>query len=230
MLAPGRSEAPLAAASARRRRKSRRSKLLVDGRGRVEEQRDQVLDLLLGERAGEAQARHLRARAIRLGVVDLAVDVALHVLAGAALLAEAEQARSDGAVGELRGREPVAVVAAAAGRLARLVGPLHAAAVLRQALAALPVAHQPALREGDGLHLLGLYGFRHVGRRMVVRLGADLLQAILHDAVHAGLAARMEVALQDFLNSRSSRVPRGGNGPKHEKSKETRHLLLPGPR
>src|SRR3954469_1687577 len=155
MLAPGRSEAPLAAASARRRRKSRRSKLLVDGRGRVEQQRDQVLDLLLGERAGEAEARHLRARAVRLGVIDLAVDVALHVVARAALLAKAEQARADGAVGKLGGREAVAVVAAAAGGLARLVGPLHAAAVLREALAAFPVAHQSALRERDRLHLLG---------------------------------------------------------------------------
>src|SRR5690606_4485432 len=116
-----------------------------------EEQRDEVLDLLLGERAGVAEARHLRAGVVRLGVVDLAVDVALHVRPVAALLAEAEQARADGAVRALLRGELVAVVAAAAAG-ARLVAPHAAAAALRHALGALPVAHQAPRREDDGLH------------------------------------------------------------------------------
>src|SRR5260221_5835819 len=97
--AEGFSEAPAAAASARCLRNSRRSKLLVYGRSRIEQQPDQVLDLLLGERAGISQARHLRAGAVGLGVVDLAVGVLLDLGPAAAQLAEAQQAWADRAVG-----------------------------------------------------------------------------------------------------------------------------------
>src|SRR5579859_5405007 len=82
--------APAARAAARTRRNARRCKLLVDRRGRVEQQADEVLDLLRRQRA-RAEARHLRAEVVCLGVIDLAVDVALGVGVGAALFSEAAQ-------------------------------------------------------------------------------------------------------------------------------------------
>src|SRR6185503_5509189 len=121
---------------------------------RIEQQADQVLDLLGSEGAGVAEARHVRAQVVRLGVIDLAVHVALHFRAVAALRAEAEQAWADRAVRRFLGRELVAVIAAAAVRRPGRVGPLHAAAALRDALAVLPVADQAALRIGDGLQLV----------------------------------------------------------------------------
>src|SRR6185503_11670092 len=117
--------------------------LLVDRRGGVEQQRGQVPDLLLGERARVAEARHLRAGVVGLRVPDLAVHVALGLRRVAARLAEAREARADGAVRLFLRRDLVAVVAAAA-RLAGLVAPGHAAAALRDALPALPVAEQAA--------------------------------------------------------------------------------------
>src|SRR5207249_8228231 len=51
------------------------AKLPVHRRVGVEKQRDEVLDLLLGQRAGKPEPRHLRAEVVRLGVIDLAVDV-----------------------------------------------------------------------------------------------------------------------------------------------------------
>src|SRR5216684_8229352 len=136
------------------------AKLLIHRRVGVEKQRDEILDLLLGQRAGKPEPRHLRAEVIRLGVIDLAVDVTLDLLAVAAQLAELPQARAEGAEGRLLRRKLVAVVAAAAGCVARLVGPLQAAAVLRDALAALPVAHQAAAWKDDALHLVRLERLR----------------------------------------------------------------------
>src|SRR5688572_31693154 len=92
----------------------------------MEQQGDEILDVLLGERARVAKARHLRAGVVRLGVVDLAVDILLHLRTVTTLFAEAEQARPDGPVRGLLRRDLVAVVAAAAG-LSGLVAP-HAAA------------------------------------------------------------------------------------------------------
>src|SRR4029077_4810247 len=100
------------------------------------------------------------------------VHVFLDLRAVAAYGTEAVQARPDGAERGLLGRELVAVVAAAAEGGARLVGPLQTAAVLRDALAILPVADQVALREGDGLHLVGFELLRKLGGRPVVALGA----------------------------------------------------------
>src|SRR5438477_269482 len=116
-------------AGARRRRECEEPEefaalqLLVDRRGGVEQKRHEILDLLRRQRSRGAEARHLRAQVVRLGVIDLAVDVALHFGARAANLAEATQARADRAVRELARRELVAVVAAAARGLARLVVP-----------------------------------------------------------------------------------------------------------
>src|SRR5436190_17592599 len=76
--------APPARATARTRRNARRCKLLVDRRGRVEQQADEVLDLLRRQRAGGAKARHLRAEVVSLGVIDLAVGIALDLGIGAA--------------------------------------------------------------------------------------------------------------------------------------------------
>src|ERR687884_1492473 len=120
----------------------RRTRTAGDGRGGVEQQRDQVLDLLRRERAGRPEARHLRADVVRLGVVDFPVHVALHLGARATRLAESAQARADGAVRELLGRELVTVVAAAAGGIAGLVVPGEAAPALRDRLAALPIAEE----------------------------------------------------------------------------------------
>src|SRR5207244_9741714 len=131
-----------AAATARSRKKARRCNLLVHRRGRIEQQPDQILDLLGRERAGEPEPRHLRAEVVGLRVVDLAVDVALHLGARAARFSETAQARPDRAVRKLLRRELVAVVAAAAAGLAGLVGPGQAAPALRERLAALPVVDQ----------------------------------------------------------------------------------------
>src|SRR5579863_783790 len=89
--------------------------LFVDRRFRIEQQRHQVLDLLLREGSGVTQPRHLRAQVVGLGVVDLAVGVFLDLGAVAAQFAEAKQAGTDGAVGRFLRRQLVAVVAAAAG-------------------------------------------------------------------------------------------------------------------
>src|SRR5262249_2710539 len=73
--------ADAATASASRNSRSDRdiSGSLVDRRGRIEQERDQVLDLLLGQDAVVAEARHLRACGAGLRVVDLPEDVALHL-------------------------------------------------------------------------------------------------------------------------------------------------------
>jgi hypothetical protein len=177
-----------------------------------------------------AEARHLRAGVVGLRVVDLAVDVPLHFLRVAAQLAEAEQARSQRAEGRLGRRELVAVVAAAAGGRARAVAPHEAATVLRDRFAALPVAEQAALGEGDRLHLVRLELLRDRRRRPVARLGAEALQAVLRDAVHGRLAARLEVTLQDALYVESARLGDGAERNEGEEERELLHRLVPGPR
>src|SRR5260221_13084561 len=121
------------------RREARRASL-IDGRLRIHQQGDDVLDLLLGEDAVVPEARHVRARRERVRVVDLAVRVLLQVRREAADLAEVVEARTDGAVGELGPRELVARVAVAAGRNRRIVAVLLADAGLGDLLALLPVA------------------------------------------------------------------------------------------
>src|SRR5204862_7715277 len=104
-------------------------------------------------------------------VVDAAEGIALDVRAVAAQLAEAAQARAERAVRCLLRRELVAVVAAAAASGAGRVGPLQAAAVLRDRLAALPVAKQAPGRKPYRRELLGLELLRDLfGRRAVVEV------------------------------------------------------------
>src|SRR5689334_16479362 len=85
--------------------------LLVHRRCGIEQQADQVPDLLGGQRAGIAEARHRRAQVEGLGIEDFAVDVALRLRAVAAKLAEIAQAGADRAVGGFARCELVTVVA-----------------------------------------------------------------------------------------------------------------------
>ena len=88
----------------------------------------------------------LRARVEGLGVVDLAVGVALRVRAVTAELAEPVEARPDRAEGHFLRRELVTGVAVGADRAPRIVGELLAASFLRDLLAVLPVAQQLSVR------------------------------------------------------------------------------------
>ena len=97
-------------------------------------------DLLLGQDAVVAEARHVRAGAVGLRVPHLAPGVAAHVVGVAADLAEVVERRADGAEADLLLRELVAGVAVGADRPLRVVGELEAGAALRDLLAALPVA------------------------------------------------------------------------------------------
>src|SRR4029077_21029297 len=119
---------------------------------------------------------------------------------------EAGEARPDRAERDLLRRELVAVVAAPAGWRAGCVVPLHAAAVLRYALAVLPVADQAPLGKGDGLHLVGFEPLGELGGRAVRGFGAHALYAVLHHALHARLAARAKVALHELLHVFRRRV------------------------
>ena len=85
--------------------------LLVHRRLRVEQQRGHMLDLLFGEDAVVAEARHAGAGGVGLRVVDLAVGVFLDRLRGAAQLAVADQRRADGAEGDFLRADLVAGVA-----------------------------------------------------------------------------------------------------------------------
>src|SRR5690606_39499901 len=88
----------------------------------------------------------------------------------AADLAEAPEARADGAGRLALGRDDVAVVAAATGGLLRILVPLHAAAAPGDLGAFLPVAEQLAVgRPDDGLHLVALEHLGEAGGRAVVR-------------------------------------------------------------
>src|SRR2546426_11130481 len=84
---------------------------LIDRRCRIEQERGDVLDLLLGENTLVAESRHVRARRERLGVVDLAEGIALHVNAIAAQLPVLIEARSDRTERDLAFRQLVAGVA-----------------------------------------------------------------------------------------------------------------------
>src|SRR5471030_3158713 len=116
------------------RRFTRRRASLVDRRVRVEQQRNQVFDLLFGERSGMAEAGHVRTQVECLGVVDFAVHVLLHLRAVAAGLAELAQAVPNVAEGSLVRPDLVAVVATAAIVTGAAVVPGHAAPVLRDAI------------------------------------------------------------------------------------------------
>src|SRR5260221_128359 len=126
----------------------------VDWRVGVEQEGHEVRDLLLGQDAVVAEARHVGAGRERLGIVDLAIGVLLDRLARATLLAELVEARTDGAERQLLLRELVAVVAASARRPGRGVGELPAHAAFRHSLFLAPVAHGlSGARVADGLLL-----------------------------------------------------------------------------
>ena len=114
--------------------------LLIHRRLRIHQQRDDVLDLLLVQDAVVSEARHVRARRVRLRVVDLAPGVLLDLGRKAAQLREVVQRRPDRAVADLGLAELVARVAIRADRRVLRVRPLEAGAALRDLLAALPVA------------------------------------------------------------------------------------------
>src|SRR5438270_5081800 len=107
---------PTAQAAASASRNSRRVTSLIDRRLRIRQQGHDILDLLLGEDALVAEARHVRARGERLRVVDLAVRVTARLVGVAAQLAELIERRADGAVRELLAREPVTRIAVGANR------------------------------------------------------------------------------------------------------------------
>jgi hypothetical protein len=120
----------------------------------------------------------------------------------------------------------MAVVAAAFPGRARLVRPREPAAALRDALAALPAAHQGSRGKGDGPHLVGFQRLRDLGRRPIVRFVAHALHRVRDHPVHGGLAACLEIPLQDFVDF--PRV-RGARGEKEE-GETGFHRLVPGPR
>src|SRR5258706_10506893 len=68
---------------------------------RIHQQRDDVLDLLLGQDLLLAEARHVRARRERGRIVDLAVGVLLHLRRETAKLAEVVERRAAGAQTEV---------------------------------------------------------------------------------------------------------------------------------
>src|SRR5258706_9249047 len=98
---------------------------------RIHQQRDDVLDLLLGQDLLLAEARHVRARRERGRVVDLAVGVLLHLRREAAQLAEVVERRSDGAERELRLPELVARVAIRARGNGGVLAVIHPRSPLR---------------------------------------------------------------------------------------------------
>ena len=129
--------------------------LPVDGRLRVEQQRHQVANLLFAQDARVAEARHVRACLVGLGVPQLAPGVVNDGFAvgrsrvtDAAQLAVVVQAGADRAVGQLGLADLVAVVAAAAIGIVCLVGPGQAPAVLGNSFAFNPVAQQLAVSGG----------------------------------------------------------------------------------
>src|SRR5581483_16935 len=110
------------------------------------------------------------------------------------------------------------------------VVPGEPAAALRDRLASLPVAEQAALRKRDGLHLVGFERPGELRRRAILRLRAYPLYAILHHAVHAGLAARVEVALHHLLHVLRRRLSERAERDERQQKREAAHRLLPGPR
>ena len=123
----------------------------------------------------------------------------------------------------------MAVVAAAAGGLGRLVVPCHAAPALRERLAALPVAKKAPFRVDDGFYLIGFQRLGQVGRRLVMSVGAHALHAILHHALHGRLSARMEIALHDPLHLLRRGISERCARHRRQDERETSHRLLPGP-
>src|SRR5690348_14787249 len=131
-----------AAASACRNSRRSNCYLLIDRRRRVDEQRDDVAYLLLGQDPVIAEARHARARGERLRVVDLLPCVATRLVGVAAQLAEVIERRADRAVRKLLRRKLMTRVAVRTSRPLRIVGVLEALSALRDLLTGFPVADE----------------------------------------------------------------------------------------
>src|SRR6185503_3949135 len=170
------------------------SSSLVDRRSGIHQQRGDVLDLLLGQDAVMAEARHRRAGGERLRVEDLAVGIALGLGAVAAKLAEPVKARPYRAVGELLRRELMAGVAIASDRSVGIVRVLLAAAVLRDLFAIFPVAGQFAVGWiFDRRQILFFDPFGDVLRRgLAGGLAAQPLRIVLVEPIEPRLASSLE--------------------------------------
>src|SRR5678815_4323080 len=137
--------APDRRARGRERRGRRHGPSLVDRRRGIDEQRDDVADLLLGQDAMVAEARHVRARGVRVGVVDLAPCVLARLVAESAQFSEAIERRPDRSVRQLLRRQLMTGRAVGAGGILRVIGKLESLAALRDLLAILPVADELAV-------------------------------------------------------------------------------------
>src|SRR5690606_20000748 len=174
--------------------------LLVDRRFRIEQQRQHVADLLLGQDPGRAESRHLVARLEGMRIPDARPCVPHHLGRVSAQLAVVVETGADVAEGNLVARKLVAGVAVAAGLRAGLVVVLEAAPRLRDLLALLPVAQE--LSVGGVLHVgerLLLDALGHLLRdRTPLVLRALALQVRLLETVEPGLPPFPERALYDL--------------------------------
>src|SRR5947199_647164 len=100
--------------------------LLIHRRRRVHHQRDDVANLLLGQNAVVAEARHQAARGERFGIVDLAPDIPARLVGESAKLAEAIKRGPDCSVRQLIRRELETRVTIRADRSRGIVGELIA--------------------------------------------------------------------------------------------------------
>src|SRR6185312_11873121 len=167
---------------------------LIDRRRGIHEQRDDVADLLFGQDVVVTEARHVRARRKRFGVVDLLPRVATCFVGVAAILAEPIERRADRPVRKLLRRQLVACITIRAGGLLRVVGVLEALPALRDLLAALPVADEIAVgRIADRVEI-GLLDALGGGRRQrALRVfAADALRFILVETRERRLTVRLE--------------------------------------
>src|SRR5437773_424395 len=171
---------------------------LIDRRRGIEEERGDVLDLLLGEYALVAEARHVGARRERLGVVDLAERIALHVNAIAAELSVLIEGWSDRPKRELGFRQLVAGVAIGADGAFGIIGKLLSSTLLRNPLAVFPVTEKLAvggIADHGEVRLRDRRG-NTLGRCVARGEAAGALCLILLQAVEPGLACRPERGFQ----------------------------------
>src|SRR5439155_2316798 len=176
-----------------------------------------------------------RARRERVRVVHLGVRVLLHLGRETAKLAEAVEARADGAEGELGLAELVAGVAVAAGDGLRIIAVLLANARLRDLLSVLPVAQEASGRILDRreLRLLDTIGERLVQRLRRVVAAARLLHVVLVEPVERRLAIRLERGLQhrdrlriEIVVLRDPRAP--GDRGERQSRQDLLHRLIDG--
>src|SRR5437867_11644789 len=101
---------------------------LVDRRSGIHQQRNDVPDLLLGKDMAVSEARHVRARGVRLCVVDLAPRVFARFIGEAAQLSEAIQRWTDRPVRDLLRRQLMTRIAGGSRRALRIGGELESLA------------------------------------------------------------------------------------------------------